>query len=403
MIGESLPAYDALPYESTAVTASNPDTLATVALLRGLRAPSPDQCRILELGCAEGGNLIPLALALPKSAFLGVDLSLEQIRTGQRLQAELAIANLEFRHASILDIDETYGTFDYILCHGVYSWVAPPVQDKILEICRRRLAPDGVAYVSYNVYPGWGLTGTLREMLRYQVRDAAGGPAQVRAARSFLTRLGDLLRGEERPLTTLLREDLAVIGKASDPYLVHEYLEKDNHPVYFHEFVERAQAWGLRYLGETAASTMVVDNLRPEVARELIALARDAIHLEQLMDLLRGRSFRNTLLCHTEVPSADGFVSTAVPSMYIASPLVAVAEDPDLVTTHAEEFQTPQGETLTTNNPLVKTAAGLLGRSLAVAGAVRQSVGDRGGPTGSPGRPGWGGDPGQAPAPGFPR
>jgi methyltransferase-like protein len=358
--GESLPAYDAVPYESTAVTATNPDTLATLARLRGLRSPLPDQCRILELGCAEGGNLIPLALALPGTTFVGVDLSVQQIRTGQQLQADLGLANLELRHGSILEIDASYGTFDYILCHGVYSWVAPAVQTRILAICRERLAANGVAYVSYNVYPGWGLTNSLRAMLRYQVRGVAEGPAQLRAARSFVARLGELLRDEERPYTGLLREDLTVIARAGDPYLAHEYLEEENHPIYFHEFVARAQEQGLQYLGETVASTMVVENLRPEVAQTLTELARDPIHLEQLMDLLRGRSFRNTLLCHAEVPLTAGFVDQDVPSMFIASPLAPLRHDPDLLTERTEDFQTAQGETLTTNNPLVKTALACL-------------------------------------------
>ena len=353
---DSLPYYDAVPYESTAATATNPDTLVTVAPLRGLAASSPDRCRILELGCAEGGNLLPLALALPGSTFIGVDLSRTQIQIGQKFQAELGVANLELRHASILDVDDSYGTFDYILCHGVYSWVAPPIQDRMLDICRRLLTSNGVAYVSYNVYPGWGLTGVLRETLRYHVRDIAAGRDQVRAARDFVVGFGSLLQSEDRPYTRVLREDLALIARAADPYLAHEFLEEDNRPVYFHQFVEHAGAHGLSYLGETSPATMIPDNLRPEVSKGLKDLARDPIHLEQLMDLLRGRSFRNTLLCHADVTPANGFTAAPVPDMFVASPLVSVMDEMDPLTIYSAEFRTPQGEILTTNNPVLKTA-----------------------------------------------
>ena len=148
-------AYDEVPYPSYPLPQSHPDHLATLATLLGLSPPTTERCRVLELGCASGGNLIPMALTSPDSRFVGIDLSREQIAEGQKTVEALGLTNIELRHLSILDVDDSFGPFDYIVCHGVYSWVPENVQDRILAICARNLVPEGIGYVSYNTYPGW--------------------------------------------------------------------------------------------------------------------------------------------------------------------------------------------------------------------------------------------------------
>src|SRR5262245_55529309 len=152
-------SYDEVPYESHPFAQTHPDHLATVATLFGMRPAPVARCRVPELGCASGGNLIPMAEQLPQSQFLGVDLSARQVDDGRRVLGPLGLTNVELRHASILDVDDGYGPFDYVLCHGVYSWVPPAVQDKILDVCAHNLAPQGVGYISYNTYPGWHMRG----------------------------------------------------------------------------------------------------------------------------------------------------------------------------------------------------------------------------------------------------
>src|SRR5262249_14504487 len=159
----SLASYDEVPYDSLPFAESHPDTLATVATLLGMTPAPVTRCRVLELGCAGGGNLIPMAWALPESHFLGIDLSQRQIADGHQAVAAMDLANIELRHASIMDVDSSFGAFDYILAHGVYSWVPAEVQEKTLEICRRNLASQGVAYISFNSYPGWRGLRILRE------------------------------------------------------------------------------------------------------------------------------------------------------------------------------------------------------------------------------------------------
>src|SRR5262249_50413347 len=149
---------------------THPDCLAAVAALLGLRPAPPDRCRVLELGCTDGGNLIAMALTLPESRFVGVDLSPRQVADGQAVVRDLGLTHVELRALSIRDVADSFGQFDYILCHGVSPWVPAEVRDKILSVCKRNLAPRGVAYVSYNTYPGWHLWTPLRDLARFHTR-----------------------------------------------------------------------------------------------------------------------------------------------------------------------------------------------------------------------------------------
>src|SRR4051794_13106921 len=148
-------SYDEMPYESHPYAQTHPSRLAVVATLFGLRPPPVETCRVLELGSAAGGNIIPIAESFPRSQWVGIDLSTRQVDEGQRLVQAMGLKNVTLRHASIMDVDDSYGQFDYILAHGVFSWVPTEVRDKILDICSKRLTANGVAYVSYNTYPGW--------------------------------------------------------------------------------------------------------------------------------------------------------------------------------------------------------------------------------------------------------
>src|SRR5689334_8568823 len=155
----------------------------------GLRAPPVATARVLELGCAAGGNLLPLAQRFPDARFLGVDLSGVQVEHGRRRLGRLGLKNIELRHGSITEVGEADGTFDYIVCHGVYSWVPEPVREAILRIVATRLSDNGVAIVSYNVMPGWHLKRIVRDaMLAHaaHIADPAQKVGQAKALMNFL-------------------------------------------------------------------------------------------------------------------------------------------------------------------------------------------------------------------------
>ena len=353
-------SYDAVPYESFPFPQTHPDRLATVARLFGLQPSPVPRCRVLELGCAGGGNLIPMAAALPHAQFVGVDLSAVQVAQGRRLIEALRLSNVRLHAMSITDVDAAFGQFDYIVSHGVYSWVPDAVQQAILRICDERLSACGVAYVSYNTLPGWRMRGMVRDLMRYHamtIEDPAQRVAQARAILDFFARSVPT-QGDAYGM--LLQSELQGLRRAADYYILHEHLEDINEPIYFHEFAARAARHGLLYLGEADLSAMLTSNFAPDVHETLLRIAPDVIRQEQYMDFLRNRTFRQTLLVRDGAPVQRSVVPERVQELWIASPLKPTQEPCDLAANVAQSYRANDGGTLTTPNAVTKAAMGLL-------------------------------------------
>lgn len=381
-------SYDDVPYEGYAIPDTHPDSLATMGKLFGLAPPDIETCRVLELGCAEGGNLLAMAVTLPQARFLGIDASPRQIESGRARAREAQIGNVALEAMSILDFPEDSGEFDYILCHGVYSWVPHEVQDRILSIFERHLTPRGIAYLSYNTFPGWHINGMLREMMLFHVRSLEETGQRVQQARSLVSFLARFATGGHvtyRRLLEHLDEDL---GNDPDSYLFHEYLEEHNFPLYFRELIGRADTRGLRYLAP-ASFPAWEHRLEPELAEFLRPLTR--IAREQYLDFLCNRAFRRSLLCRAGASPGAEPSAEALAGLHVSGLARPSRPVPDIRSDEPEVFLTEAGDRLETNNPLVKTALLLLAEkapgSISVASLwsqVRSRLGSETGPEGGP-------------------
>lgn len=290
-------AYDAVPYESFPYAHTHPDHVGAVARLFGLNAAPPSQCRVLEIGCAAGGNIIPLAASFPDIQVTGVDPSRVQVAEGEKRIAALGLTNARLHAVGAESVDSSFGEFDYIICHGVFSWVPASVQDTILKVCAQRLAPDGVALISYNTLPGWNMVASLREMMLYHTRRFTEPGEKAVQARALLHFVEDAAAGN--PIADVVKKELQQLAGMSDWYLLHDHLEETNQPLYLYQFAERAAQAGLAYLGDTSLVTMYTGNLPPAVAETLLS-AGDIVRIEQYMDFICNRRFRNTLLCRSD-------------------------------------------------------------------------------------------------------
>ncbi|MEM9455935.1 MAG: class I SAM-dependent methyltransferase [Myxococcota bacterium] len=360
-------SYDQVPYTSYPYPQPHPDRLHVVASLFGAHPAPVTACRVLELGCGAGGHLLPMAELLPDSEFVGVDRSREQIASGREIIAEAGLPNIELRHADLMTVDATWGTFDFIVCHGVYSWVPPAVQDKILEILRTRLRPNGVGYVSYNVYPGWHLREMVRHMMRYHVRELSDPATRVRQAKALLNFLGHNVSDQQGAYGTSLRKELALLQALPDDYLYHEHLEDDNQPIYFHQFAERLQQHQLQYVGETDLQTMLAAGLSPTATETLERIAPDLFTREQYMDFVRNRQFRATVVCHEgiELRRELGPAAAAPLSFEYTGPL---GEAPiDLTPDVPHVFAGPGDVEMKTSSSVTKAALVLLARAWPMA------------------------------------
>ncbi len=297
-------SYDAIPYEGTAVEASHPRRLAALGRLFGVEAPLPSNARILEIGSAIGENLCAIAAGLPGALCLGIDNAPRQVELARGTAARLGLRNVRFEALDISDAGPGLGTFDYIIAHGVYSWVEAPVRDRLLEVCGELLSPGGIAFVSYNCYPGWHLRQPLRELMVFatrNVRAPAGqlvGHARAMAEIVVRTALDLEARLPGGPLyARVLARELEFIAERPDDYIAHEHLEPTNVPVYFADFVAHAARHRLQYVGDAWPLRMALPDLASDVAAEFESLAPDQVEREQLLDFVHGRTFRESLLC----------------------------------------------------------------------------------------------------------
>jgi len=378
--------YDELPYLNKAFPQTHPDRLATLARLFALQPPPIDTCRVLELGCASGDNIIPMALVLPNARFLGIDLSGRQIEQGQRQISAIGLDNVELRQYNIAEIDSSWGKFDYIISHGIYSWVPAAVREKLLAVCKENLTANGVAYVSYNTLPGWHMRGMIRDMMVYHSKGFAGAPAKVAQARGLLDFLARSVPANT-PYGMMVRQEAETMRNEPDAYLFHEHLEENNQAFYFHEFADAAASHGLAFLAEADLSDMLVSRFPTEVAQTIQRVGTDITRMEQYMDFVRNRLFRQTLLVHQGAPIQRNIDGRTLSGLQVNSPALPESDSPVLAHGTNETFKTPNGTKHQIFDGLTKAALEIMGaqwpRSFAFEelyqlslARLRQEIGD---------------------------
>jgi methyltransferase-like protein/protein-L-isoaspartate O-methyltransferase len=350
--------YDTTPYTSNSFPQSAPGQLAAIAYLFGLETPEVSTARVLEIGCAGGGNLIPFAAAHPRARVVGIDLSEVQIDQGRTRVQALGLNNLELLAGDIARMDlAALGQFDFVIAHGVYSWVPAEVQEAVLSAFRRLLAPEGVAYMSYNVYPGWKSKEIVRDAMLLASGTSATPDEKVREAR----RMADFLE-EVAPADGVLARVMAVSRQHAlgfgDSYLLHDELEAFNAPCYFYEMLGRAGAHGLAYLAEAHPETMVPGNFGPRVAEFLNDKCGGVqVLIEQYLDFVLNRMFRESLLVHAERAPQIRYNPdrSRCRRLHIAA-WVPPVDGPTRLDRSRQEFLESDGATLFTNDPGIKAA-----------------------------------------------
>ena len=344
-------AYDLIPYPGTPFAQTHPNRLATLATLFGMRPAPVDRCRVLELGCTDGGNLLPMALTLPASTFVGIDLAANAVSEGQAAARHLGLRNLDLRAADLRQVDRGWGEFDYIIAHGIFSWVPEPVRQHLLKVCRENLAPHGVAYISYNAHPGGHLRKMLREMMLFHLREVTEPAERIRQGRALIAFLASSTPSPADEYRALLATEFDQILSRDPNVLFHDELADIYEPFFFHEFMAQAHSQGLQFLSEANYRDMQDSIFGEQTSLTLRALSHgDRLAQEQYRDFLKCRKFRQTLLCHHEVQLDAPARTERVDAFYMASPATEVTNEtaPDGV----REFQGPFGSALKTAHPL---------------------------------------------------
>jgi methyltransferase-like protein/2-polyprenyl-3-methyl-5-hydroxy-6-metoxy-1,4-benzoquinol methylase len=347
-------SYDEIPYTQNIYPQTQPDTLATIAILRDHTPPAVAHCRVLELGCAQGDNLIAMAQALPQGFFVGIDSAATQIAAGNQTVAQLNLINIQLKCRDLQAITAEFGKFDYIIAHGVYSWVAPAVREKLFAICHDHLQPQGIAYISYNTYPGWQSDAMLRDILLFHLRNIHAPAERLKVAKQLLKSFAHSIVSRYDNHALSLKNKLHHLLQVSDNYFAHEHLEEYNHAVFFHQFIEQVTQHHLHYLVDLQT---YADNPLPEIIHE------DFVTQQQDHDFLVNRRYRETLLCHQKISAPSQLNYLKIKELYLSAALQCHATEPQILTADEVRFENFAGKVVAiVSLPVLKIAGYHLSR-----------------------------------------
>lgn len=354
-------SYNVIPYVFDSHFLTHPDRLATVGTLFGLNPARVDACRVLELGCASGGNLLPMAYSLPGSQFMGVDFSANQIEKGQAYCRSLGLQNTDLRCMDMMDMDESFGKFDYIIAHGVYSWIPPQVQEKLMLICKQNLSPNGMVMISFNVQPGWSQRKMVRDMMVFHSRQESDPMKRVEKSREMLDFIkSECISDHEVKYKDYLVETVDSIQELSKnqmdlQYWYHEYMDDFLIPEWLTDVVARAEKVGLRYLGETEVSKMFRPNNFSDAVTEFIHKnATNMVEQEQYVDIITNRMFRRSIFCHRGIESVAEPSDSQMESLYVCANMVPTEKKVEITDESVIHFEALKTFKTEVSDPLEK-------------------------------------------------
>ena len=305
--------YSELGYKSMPFPYTTPATLEAYAALVGISAPNPKTAGVLELGATYGGNIISQALFNPDATFVGIELSQEQVEKGNEVIANAGLTNVSLVQSDIASIGSEIGTFDYIIAHGVYSWVDDGVKDALLRLIDEHLAEDGIAYISYNTYPGWHTMDEVRQLMMFSNRDKAQFNHKEKVLHGKT--IGSIVGSQILKYDNLKERNSKFLGalrsvmQKDEYYVGHDHLEPNNDPVYFYQFNDHLEAHNLAYLCDADLTLSMVRSFDADIADTLDKLAlNDHVAQEQYLDFMLDTTFRKSIICkakHAESVTYD--------------------------------------------------------------------------------------------------
>jgi len=315
-----------------------PSRLAWIALLKGFK-PAIRNFRYLDLGCGQGLSLVHMAALHPDSEFVGVDFMPEHIAHGRQLASAAGLCNIEFIEADFVELARDaakLGEFDYVVAHGITSWIAPEVRDGLFSLAGRTLRPGGLMYNSYNTYPGWLAAAPFQHLVS-QLQTRYGGRQALAIAQQNMAKQKDV-GSALFSLLPSLQGRLESMAEQDPAYLVQEYNNQHWQPVYSSQMLQIARKYKLEFMA-SATLPEVFDGCLPPPLVELINSETDAVLRETIRDLVTAQSFRRDIYIKGGVPYWPGDRSNALSECrFIATDLVAKKASEDDFEFHGGAF-----------------------------------------------------------------
>ncbi|MEP6945944.1 MAG: class I SAM-dependent methyltransferase, partial [Acidobacteriota bacterium] len=375
-MAESTFSYDSVPYPSYTFPQTHPDRLSTIGSLHGLSSAHPERCRVLELGCGDGTNLLSFAYALEQSSFVGVDLSNIHINKARSAASELGLENVSFIQADLSTLTaEDLGMYDFIIAHGLFSWVPDSVRDDLLRIYSECMAPEGVGYISYNAYPGCHIREISSEIMKFAADERLDPEKRVEYGRAFLNLITESA-DEDSLYQSMLKIELSHIIDRSDQNIYHDDLSELNQPFYFRDFATMLGSSGLQFISEADAVSSHPGKLSPKAQQVLRSTGDDLLRREQIIDLITCRRFRCSIVCRENIELKQSATACSAKGILISSRIESTADATEIASAAGVNFIGSDGTSVTIDHPLTKAALVHLGRVYSRRVSFRDLIGE---------------------------
>lgn len=319
--------------------------------------PLVNKFHVTELGCGDGTNLTILAFYHPYATFVGVDNSDAELELAYNGVKFLQLQNIQFICKDVCDLEPaSMKESDYIIAHGLYSWVPDDVRHAILSFCAHNLQDEGLAYISYNAQPGWSTRNLIREtLLRSQLVQTAPLEEKGQMAIDVVRQLLEDLPARDYVSAVLLADELERVINAKPWYVFHEYLTEVNDGFWLTDFVKKARFHGLEYV--TDAQFCRPEGQVPATLKESLSNRNfDPVEQEETADLLCNRYFRASILCRADAPQNKTSRRKLMEEVYIATSLQAQSDPLDLTDGVTERFSSLAGHEITLDRAITKAA-----------------------------------------------
>ena len=347
-------SYDVIAYPSQILLQTHPTHLAAVAKLYGMNPAPADKCRVLELGCGTGTNLNWQAHGFPESEFVGIDLAQNHIVEAKQDAEELGLQNVSFFQQDVMEITEkTFGKFDYIIAHGLYSWVPDFVREKVLSLYDGLLNAEGIGFISYNVYPGAYRRRIMMDMMKFHTRGIETPIEKVKKGIGFIEFLTEQT-AQPQLNREILNAEFENLVKYPLEKIYHDELAEVSQPFYFTEFIADAEKHNLKFLSESENLPTQKDNFPEEIIQAFENISRNIVEYEQFADFLECRRFRQTLLCKKDVVLETKINPSKLKDLYISSLLKPTSPTIDLSPDSFKEFLNFKNEGIDVGHNLTK-------------------------------------------------
>lgn len=286
-------SYEEIPYVSGTYSFTHPRWTGTLARTLGVQSANPAVSRILEIGCGDGSNILPIAGDYPLAHLEGFDLSESAIEKGLDLINKCNLSNIKLFKGDINEESVVTGKFDYIIAHGVLSWISDSTRAKLFKLISDHLSPAGIAFISFNSFPGWHIRLILREAILLRINPSLKPHELIAVARTTLQEIVQLKPKFMDIGGDFLEQEVKKMLEMPDWFLFHDLLEQYNQPFYLKEVLEFAQESNLKFVCDTDLVRSSLSLQNPHISR---------VEQEQSFDIIGKRCFRSILLCKSDIP-----------------------------------------------------------------------------------------------------